>query len=570
MSPEIFKNKPYSYKSDVWALGCVLYEMTTLNHAFDANSLNGLAQKIIKGRYPAVNAKYSKYLRELINDLLATNPQQRPDLDQILRRPFIRKHIVNFFLDVASRPTGNIGEGTMIVRAAVGVSNASGGPPMAGLSTDSNMLALKQQLQILDMTSLVNEALAPKSTTPNDYGEAKKLAQEQYNALKREEDHKKLVEAAIEKLRIEREQRSKERAALAARAASNAAGPRGRVGVVGGGANGALNNKASNAAAGAVGGGRGGGVRDGGGLSNNNNNNNGPSAAVNRYAVEAERRRIQEEREKERLREKEKEKEKERDRIIQEREKRQADEKRRLLAEQESRARAEEKRREDMQMEANRQREEAAAKQKMDQLKAQADAAARREAHRDRERQKRLEEIEKLKEYKLELDRKSLEREKWRDEHRADERRRLEEGRQKEAKDEYQEKMTSDSSPYNNNGLGNNNTPNSIDSLSTREKVLQRKMEKAAKDEADRLEALREAEQENRRLRQQASQMQYNLYHGGSSEKRPPAASAIDEDKYEFDPSRANLKARPLAGGVMDVDELADRLVEATHGKQSR
>lgn len=37
MSPEIFDNKPYNHKSDIWALGCVLYEMTTLNHAFDAS-----------------------------------------------------------------------------------------------------------------------------------------------------------------------------------------------------------------------------------------------------------------------------------------------------------------------------------------------------------------------------------------------------------------------------------------------------------------------------------------------------------------------------------------------------
>ena len=31
MSPEIFKNKPYNHKSDIWALGCVLYECATLN-----------------------------------------------------------------------------------------------------------------------------------------------------------------------------------------------------------------------------------------------------------------------------------------------------------------------------------------------------------------------------------------------------------------------------------------------------------------------------------------------------------------------------------------------------------
>ena len=27
MSPELFKNEPYSYKSDVWAFGCIIYEM---------------------------------------------------------------------------------------------------------------------------------------------------------------------------------------------------------------------------------------------------------------------------------------------------------------------------------------------------------------------------------------------------------------------------------------------------------------------------------------------------------------------------------------------------------------
>lgn len=37
MSPELFNNKPYNHKSDIWALGCVLYEMAALSHAFDAS-----------------------------------------------------------------------------------------------------------------------------------------------------------------------------------------------------------------------------------------------------------------------------------------------------------------------------------------------------------------------------------------------------------------------------------------------------------------------------------------------------------------------------------------------------
>lgn len=70
MSPELFKNKPYSYKSDVWALGCVLYEMCNLRHAFDAQSINGLAVKILRGSFPPLNQMYSKPLRDLIGKML--------------------------------------------------------------------------------------------------------------------------------------------------------------------------------------------------------------------------------------------------------------------------------------------------------------------------------------------------------------------------------------------------------------------------------------------------------------------------------------------------------------------
>lgn len=141
------------------------------------------------------------------------NPQQRPDLDQILKKAFIKKHIVNFFVDIMSRPSGSIGEGTMIVRGAVG-----GSVPSA-INNDTNLLSFKQQLKQLDMMDAVNEALSPKEI-PTDINEAKKLAKEQMNALKREEDHKRMVEAALEKLRLERENKAKERALLAANAAS--------------------------------------------------------------------------------------------------------------------------------------------------------------------------------------------------------------------------------------------------------------------------------------------------------------------------------------------------------------
>ena len=67
MSPEICESKPYTYKSDIWALGCVLYELCTLKHAFAAESLLGLVYKIVKDKLvPIPENMYSKELSQLV------------------------------------------------------------------------------------------------------------------------------------------------------------------------------------------------------------------------------------------------------------------------------------------------------------------------------------------------------------------------------------------------------------------------------------------------------------------------------------------------------------------------
>ena len=205
MSPEIFKSKPYSYKSDVWALGCVLYELTTLNHAFDAGSLNGLAQKIIKGvslnQCQVQSPPAGSYQRYAHGEFYP-----EPDLDEILHRPFIQKHIINFFSDIARRPTTQkMGEGTLIVRAAVGGAEEIG---KAHLSNDQNMLNLRQQLRVLDLAEDMNRALAPPSAKPASQLEARRMAREQQLALRREEDKKSMVEQAIARLQGDKEARA--------------------------------------------------------------------------------------------------------------------------------------------------------------------------------------------------------------------------------------------------------------------------------------------------------------------------------------------------------------------------
>ncbi|KAF5401566.1 hypothetical protein PHET_05220 [Paragonimus heterotremus] len=99
LSPEMCENKPYNHKSDIWALGCVLYEMATLKHAFEAGNMKNLVLKIIRGTYPPVPPKYSYELRCLISQLFRRSPRERPSITSILRKPFIMKRISRFLTE---------------------------------------------------------------------------------------------------------------------------------------------------------------------------------------------------------------------------------------------------------------------------------------------------------------------------------------------------------------------------------------------------------------------------------------------------------------------------------------
>ncbi|CAF4841492.1 unnamed protein product [Rotaria sp. Silwood1] len=94
MSPEIFSHKPYGQKSDIWALGCCVYEMTTLEHAFTARDINSLIVKINLEQTPEISAKYSESLKDIITSMLKKNPDDRPTAKQILQNSYIKQHIL--------------------------------------------------------------------------------------------------------------------------------------------------------------------------------------------------------------------------------------------------------------------------------------------------------------------------------------------------------------------------------------------------------------------------------------------------------------------------------------------
>ena len=99
MSPEVCQNQPYTFRSDVWALGCVLYELCTLKHAFSADNLLGLVYKIVQDKYDPIPSQYSPELQSLINSLLNKNSAERPSVAQILQMPIVRAKMIDFVKD---------------------------------------------------------------------------------------------------------------------------------------------------------------------------------------------------------------------------------------------------------------------------------------------------------------------------------------------------------------------------------------------------------------------------------------------------------------------------------------
>lgn len=80
--------------------GCILYELTSLKHAFDAGNINGLANKVIHGIYPPISTSYSKDLRELIKSMLGVTPSSRPSIKQILLMPTLLKPIKKYIRQI--------------------------------------------------------------------------------------------------------------------------------------------------------------------------------------------------------------------------------------------------------------------------------------------------------------------------------------------------------------------------------------------------------------------------------------------------------------------------------------
>lgn len=93
LSPELWHRQPYSKKSEMWALGVVLYEIMALRRPFGGRSMDDLISNISQARRQPLPSSFSEQLRGVCDKLLSVDPKDRPSLRELFEDPFIRSNL---------------------------------------------------------------------------------------------------------------------------------------------------------------------------------------------------------------------------------------------------------------------------------------------------------------------------------------------------------------------------------------------------------------------------------------------------------------------------------------------
>ena len=174
LSPEIVQGASYSYKSDVWSLGVILYRMATNKFPFDAANLAQLALKITAGSFPPLSPKYSPQAHHLVALLLQIVPELRGSMTDIVANLFVqqhgqrrRRHGAAAPASAAAAPSASSGAATSRIPVRRG---SSGGAPASSRSSCSEPAVLTStrstpRLLLLDPTVVTSPQTGSSCTS---------------------------------------------------------------------------------------------------------------------------------------------------------------------------------------------------------------------------------------------------------------------------------------------------------------------------------------------------------------------------------------------------------------------
>ncbi|RXN32322.1 serine threonine- kinase Nek11 [Labeo rohita] len=122
MSPEALSHRGYDSKSDIWSLGCILYEMCCLAHAFEGQNFLAVVMKIVEGPTPSLPEPYSRLLNSLMQSMLEKDSSRRISAADALRSRFVEESLQSmkhkfFSLTLRDKSMGEERDASQILRA---------------------------------------------------------------------------------------------------------------------------------------------------------------------------------------------------------------------------------------------------------------------------------------------------------------------------------------------------------------------------------------------------------------------------------------------------------------------
>ncbi|XP_051872194.1 serine/threonine-protein kinase Nek11 [Pristis pectinata] len=177
MSPEVLSHHGYDSKSDIWSLGCILYEMCCLHHAFTGHNFMSIVLKIVEGETPSLPDHFSRNLNSIMTSMLQKNPSHRPTAAEILKIPYIDQQLQNIKCKFSNISMNN--KTTSSQKEALQIKKA--------FQKKVHLQTLREQSEVQKMTPRERMRLRKLQSADEKAKKLKQLAEEKY-----QENHQRM------------------------------------------------------------------------------------------------------------------------------------------------------------------------------------------------------------------------------------------------------------------------------------------------------------------------------------------------------------------------------------------
>lgn len=100
LSPELCKAEPCGFSSEIWAMGCILFELCALKKPFDAPNILSLVRKVVKEPLEEMPRSYSDSVKDLLGEMLNKSPDLRPSAAAVLSKPCMQRAVMQLLAEV--------------------------------------------------------------------------------------------------------------------------------------------------------------------------------------------------------------------------------------------------------------------------------------------------------------------------------------------------------------------------------------------------------------------------------------------------------------------------------------